>query len=238
MMKIIQYLPYKAASKALSSRGTFCLQSLRYFIKLEEKNDGVGDNMEMSVNFDEGGSGECLFSAIVSCWSIPDDQESPEPDWSVFEGREVAILSSDESVSQYLNEHIKGLLDESWFLEHKKVDYRDSLKNAEEFRTKDLVFCKREKYSSQKEYRFCIKKSSKGSHLETFIFTNKDLWNTFPKYIDRVFVNSLLSDEDYKKLLLPWYGNQSAMSRFSNLDRVFKSQQNGGHNPGSRAASV
>jgi hypothetical protein len=215
-MKIIQYLPYEAASKALSSRGTFCLQSLRHFINIEEKNDGVADNMEMSIDFDEGGSGECLFSAIVSCWSIPDDQESPE----------------------YLNEHIKGLLDESWFLDHKKVDYRDSLKNAEEFQTNDLVFCKREKYSPQKEYRFCFKKSSKGSHLETLIFTNKDLSNAFPKYIDRVFVNSLLSDEDYKKLLLPWYGNQSAMSKFSDLDRVFKDQQNVGHSPGSRAASV
>lgn len=221
-MKIIQYLPYEAASKALSSRGTFCLQSLRHFINLEEKNDGVGDNMEMSVNFDEGGSGECLFSAIVSCWSIPDDQESPEPDWSLFKGREVAILSSDELVAQYLNEHIKGLLDESWFLDHKKVDYCDSFKNGEEFRTTDLVFCKRKKYSSQKEYRFCFKKSSKGSHLETVIFTNKYLWDAFPKYIDRVFVNSSIRNEDYDKLLSPWYGNQSAMSKFSNLDRVYK----------------
>ncbi len=220
MMKIIKYLPYEAASKALSSRGTFCLQSLRHFKNLEEKNDGVSDNMEMSVNFDEGGSGECLFSAIVSCWSIPNDQENPEPDWSVFGGREVAILSSDESVSQYLNEHIKGLLDKSWFLEHKKVDYCNSFKNEKEFRTRDPVFCKREKYSSQKEYRFCIKKSSKGSHLETFIFTNKNLFNTFPKYIDQVFVSLSLPNENYKKLLSSWYGNQSAMSKFSNLDRI------------------
>jgi hypothetical protein len=236
-MKIIQYLPYPVALEVLSSRGTFRLKSLRYFLSLKEESDGVGDNMELKAFFDEGGSGQWVSSAIVSCWTIADDQENPQPDWSKLGGREIAILSSIDSVVHYLEEHIDGLLDKSWFLSHDKVNYYETF-SRDDFRTRDIVFWKRKKFSSQNEYRFSFRRSCIGAHLETFIFTNKYL-DTFPSYIDRVFVNPALTNEKYQKLLLPWLGDRNkAMSKFPDWERAYRAQQNGTHNSGSCAASM
>lgn len=54
-MKIIQYLPIWAAEKALSAASTFCLNSVQYYIEMEEVLDGVGDKKELKADFDGGG---------------------------------------------------------------------------------------------------------------------------------------------------------------------------------------
>jgi hypothetical protein len=64
--KIIQYMPIWAAQKALSSAGTLCLNSLQYYIELEEDSYGVRDNKEMEVDYAEGGGGTYFEVLLVS----------------------------------------------------------------------------------------------------------------------------------------------------------------------------
>jgi len=218
-MKIIQYLPLWAAEKALSAASTFCLNSIQYYIELEERLDGVGDKKELKADFDSGGGGEYIEAAIISCWSIAENQTNPTPDWEIMGGRDVAIVSTPESVSQYIKDHVRDLLNEKWFVSHEKVNYYTST-SMSDFNRRDMIFWKRQKYADQREYRFCVRRSCIGSHLETLIFRNREL-ETFPKYIDQVFVNPSLSKKEHKKLYYPWCCQSEAMSKFMDWENAY-----------------
>lgn len=219
-MKIIQYSPLWAAQKALSSAGTFCLNSIQYYIELEDTADGVGDKMEMKVDYSGGGGGELIEAAIISCWCIPEDQEDPIPDWGILGGdRAVALLSSVESVAKYIEDHATALLEEHWFLSHGKVEYYDTF-DCEDFRRKDILFYKRKKFLPQREYCFAMRRSCMGTHLESLVFRNKEL-DTFPQYIDQVFVNPSTNKDEHAKLHYAWY-QTDAMSKFKDWERAYK----------------
>jgi hypothetical protein len=213
-MKIIKFLPEWAAIRAFSSRPTFCFDNLRYFKSIEEKPNGIGDPQEQECALYGGGSFSCGYAALVSCWSVFDKDEDYAKYSKIFK-REIAVISTVDDVTNYLESHKQGVFDAPWQFEHRLVEYCNSKDRKELISNpKSAIFTKRneKKYRDQAEYRFAFYCGSARAHLEQVLISNM-IEGDFPKYVQRVILGST-STEKKRQIVKPWFGNKGAMERF------------------------
>jgi hypothetical protein len=216
-MYIIQYLPEYAAKQVVNRSSTFCLRSYRYYKELEDtsENDGIADKSELCADFPASYEHDSMTAGVlISSWSIAQNILQLEPDWELFPNRKsgIAILSTVEAVSQFIEEQIKSLLHDTWRIRHDKVRYYGSSK-PKDYKIYDIMFWKSERYANQDEYRFAIIGFCNQAHLQTLIFYNKN-YKKPPTYMHKIFLGPEIS----KSLEIIIHRGVSSLGIFNRVD--------------------
>ncbi len=222
-MHLVQFIPRNIAYNIINTYSTFCLRNIIYFRNLEEEtgDEATGDKKENIVEFQEMRRHyELLAATLITCWTKLSSDRIDVSDWDIFDDRAdgIAIVSTVESVRQFLLKETKYILDqEVWSLVNDEVQYYDGFAHPSTFDTARTMFWKRKRYEKQREYRFAFVSSSERANIDTVIFSSHD-----PKaYIEKIYLGPKMADDDKRKLLARAIAADLA-GVIENFDETFK----------------
>ena len=155
--RIVRFVPYKdATTDILCEDSVFTLKSIQYY-RTRESN--YADKREGSPKFSDKGI-ESITETLISCWSVLDQRHPLDSYWEVFKGREVALISTVDSVQRLLESELKwlskqGVCKQGVLLLHDPVQYFESNQPCPVELRKDaarIPYWKDKKFEPENEY--------------------------------------------------------------------------------------
>ncbi len=224
--KIARFVDEDACKSIFSDKPTFVLRSFEYYRNLiEERGEECGEERRCDSKEGEcdlvGGGTAATYHWLISCWTRLEGDEPTKEQWCQFPDSVVAIISTPEKVSSFLEKAFdinQGRLPcqqrfPFMHVEHEEVEYVDEVQevNFENIIDK-TVFTKREKFDGQKEYRFALPYSATVAHsIDSYIFATYKV-----DYVDTLLPDPQMSEERNKELQELWWQTKSDYAPFNN----------------------
>jgi hypothetical protein len=202
-VRIARFVDMAACRSIFSDDSTFVLRSSEYYRRHCETDRG--DAHELEVRCADGGEAS-TDGFLLSCWTMLEREEPTRDEWLMFPDSVVAILSTPNKVSAFLERAFEigdgktpGARRSPFiFLDHKAVRYADTV--AEKVTPDNImditVFTKRAEFIKQKEYRFALAYSIVPHLIDSYI-----LGLTSDDPTDNRFANPEMCDEQKGMLL-------------------------------------
>lgn len=200
---IVRFISAGDAIKyVLREVSTFCLHNAEYYRDLDD--NSIRDEMENEADFRE--KHRCYLmngvQVLVSCWTLLENDTVSSPDWNIFSDKQgIAIVSTVSKIRGFLEEKLKWLFEKGVIkqFEDSAVTYYGKEFPSGFNKQKDitsLYFYKRkDKYESQREYRFACRLSH-DSNIQSLVF-----YASPRDYIESIYIYPEIGREDFDKIL-------------------------------------